>query len=252
MHAGTSRKRHVSRPLEVGAPDPSTPQFRLMRTAHESFAQMLESRLAGLLQMELKVAAEPAAVVTRGDYKRSLTNPSCVIALRLSPRAERMMLHLYPSTVFTILELLLGGKPDEGTPQARELTEIEWSLLEGAIRVLVRALGEAWRVFHVVEFDVDLLTSDPSMLPCPDPSEPIAKIGFNIQFGEKTGGFEIAVPQGFFEVEAEAQPAGELVKVAASADVERNLGLIEDAKVGLEVTLNGPALVFKELLELKP
>jgi len=76
MHAGTSRKRHVSRPLEVGAPDPSTPQFRLMRTAHESFAQMLESRLAGLLQMELKVAAEPAAVVTRGDYKRSLTNPS--------------------------------------------------------------------------------------------------------------------------------------------------------------------------------
>jgi flagellar motor switch protein FliM len=253
MNAKLNRRKPVSRPLEVGRPDPSTPQFRLMRGAHEAFAQMLEPRLSSLLQVEMKATLGPTTVVTRGDYNKSLHAPSCLIALRLSPRAERMILHLHPATVFTILELLLGGRPGEGEPAARELTEIEWSLLEGAIRIVARALGEAWKVFHAIEFDVELLTCDPQALPCPDASEPLTRILFAIQFGEKKGEFEIAVPQGFFETENEAAEAPtELVKVAPSADMERNLGLIEDAKVGIEVTLNGPALVFRELLELKP
>jgi len=253
MNAKPNRRKPVSRPLEVGRPDPSTPQFRLMRGAHEAFAQMLESRLSGLLQVEVKAALGSTTVVTRGDYHKSLRAPACLIALRLSPRAERMILHLHPSTVFTILELLLGGKPGEGEPGARELTEIEWSLLEGAIRILARALGEAWRVFHAIEFDVELLTCDPAALACPDASEPIAKILFALQFGEQKGEFEIAVPQGFFETEKEVtETPAELVKIAPSGDMERNLALIEDARVGVEVTLNGPALVFRELLELKP
>jgi flagellar motor switch protein FliM len=252
MNAKISRRKPVSRPLEVGRPDPSTPQFRLMRGAHEAFALMLESRLASLLQVEMKAALGPTNVVTRGDYSKSFHGPVCLIALRLSPRAERMILYLHPSTVFTILELLLGGKPSDAEPAARELTEIEWSLLEGAIRIVARALGEAWRVFHAIEFDVELLTCDPAALACPDPSEPLAKILFTLQFGEKKGEFEIAVPQSFFETGKEAVEApGELVKVAVSADMVRNLGLIEEARVGIEVTLNGPALVFRELLELK-
>jgi flagellar motor switch protein FliM len=253
MNAKLSGRKPVSRPLEVGRPDPSTPQFRLMRGAHEALAQMLEPRLSSLLQVETKAALGPTNVVTRGDYNKSLPAPACLIALRLSPRAERMILHLHPSTVFTILELLLGGKPGDDEPAARELTEIEWSLLEGAIRVVARALGEAWKLFHAIEFDVELLTCDPQALPCPDASEPLTKILFTIQFGEKKGQFEIAVPQGFFETEKEAaETPTELVKVTPSADMERNLGLIEDARVGIEVTLNGPALVFRELLELKP
>ncbi len=78
-----------------------------------------------------------------------------------------MILHLDCATALLMLEMLLGGKGIL-EPEPRELTEIEWSLLEEVIRVMVRALGEAWRVFHAVDFEVESLGSDPAFLNLPD------------------------------------------------------------------------------------
>ena len=40
------------------------------------------------------------------------------------------------------MELLLGGKSSPEVVTPRNLTEIEWSLLEEIVRVMVRPLGE--------------------------------------------------------------------------------------------------------------
>ena len=158
------------------------------------------------------------------------------------------MISLDCSTVFSLLELLLGGKSGSSPTETRSLTEIEWSLLEEVVRVMVTSLGECWKPYHAVEFKVQTLESDPDLLPLSDPSMRLLQLNFTLRLGEAAGGFQIGVPQTFFEVEGGAtekpgpEPAGQ--------DIERNFALLGDANVELEVMLDGPTMKFQELANL--
>jgi flagellar motor switch protein FliM len=221
-----------------------------MRSVNEAFARELESALSGCLQTETSAELKQIGLSTAGSFRKELPNPTCLIVLRLHPRTDRMVLHLEGSTALTILELLLGGK-EQSPPTPRELTEIEWSLLEEVIRVMVLALGEAWRAFHAVEFEVESLSSDPSFLSLPENGEALATLSFGLQLGETAGSFTLALPQAFFELPVESAPSQELATIPVQADLDRNLELLEEAKVNLEVTLQGPAMAFEDLLGLK-
>jgi flagellar motor switch protein FliM len=169
---------------------------------------------------------------------------------RLHPRSDQMILQLDCGTALSILEMLLGGT-ERIKPAPRELTEIEWSLLEEVIRLMVRELGDAWRVFHAVEFEVESMGSDPAFLNFPETSQPLARLSFGIHWGENSGGFEIVVPQAFFDLPMEAEQSKELAAIPAPADLHRNFELLEEAKVHMEVTLQGPTMAFEDLLTLK-
>jgi flagellar motor switch protein FliM len=237
----------------LGRQNTSSPQFKILRGVHETYARALETSLSSFLQSEIKVELGEITVLTLADFRKTLPSPACLIALRLHPRQDSMVLHFQSATVFRLLEFLLGGKNGPALAEARALTEIEWSLLEEVVRVMVRPLGEAWHVFHETEFAVESLESDPTLLPCPDPMRQTVRISYTLQIGEQTGGFEIAVPQAFFEPSA---PAGNQEDAAPpapnQADVDRNLNLLQNAAVELEVRLQGPTLQFEELMNLRP
>jgi flagellar motor switch protein FliM len=207
--------------------------------------------LSAFLQSEIQANLAGTRLTTAGDFRNSLPNPSCLIVLRLHPGPETMTLYLESATVLTLLDLLLGGS---GSPASapRELTEIEWSLLEEISRVIVRALGESWQVVKPVEFVVESMGSDPAMTPCPDPARSVLRVSFEMQFAGQAGHFEIAVPVSFFAGVGPAQVPQEIAEdVASKVEIERNARLLEDAEVELEVHLEGPHLSFGDFLALQ-
>jgi flagellar motor switch protein FliM len=243
---------NTSRSLELGSQDQSSPQFRALHVIHEAFARSLETGLSAFLQTEIPAHLREIRGITAGDYWSTLKSPDCLIGLKLHPRTESMVLRFDSATVLTLLELLLGGA-GESTPEPRELTEIEWSLLEEIVRVLVRSLGEAWRVFANIEFEVESLGTDPMRLPRPDSMRPMVRIGFELELRGHTGSFEISVPHAFLEAVSPASEAPANAPAAPPpADVHRNLTLLENSIVELEVSLRGPKLEFQELANLRP
>ena len=236
--------------LDLGQQD-STPQFRKLRSVHEIFAKSLSNVLSTFLQAEIQVNLAGMNVTTAGEFQKNLANPSCLIKLRLHPEQECMILYLDSATVLTLLEIFLGGS-GQPSPEPRELTEIEWSLLEEISRVMMRCLGESWQVIKPVEFVVESLNSDPSLTPCPEPALSVLRIAFDLELGEQSGHFEMAVPRSFFEAAASAAESPELVGEAPSPlDMERNARLLEDAEVELEVLLEGTHLSFGDLRALR-
>lgn len=236
--------------LDLGQQD-STPQFRKLRSVHEIFAKSLSNVLSTFLQAEIQANLAALNVTTAGEFQKNLANPSCLIKLRLHPEQERMVLYLDSTTVLTLLEIFLGGS-GQPTPEPRELTEIEWSLLEEISRVMMRCLGESWQAIKPVEFVVDSLNSDPSLTPCPEPSLSVLRIAFDLELGEQSGHFEMAVPRSFFESAASAAEAPELTgETPSPLDMERNARLLEDAEVELEVLLEGTQLSFGDLRALR-
>lgn len=247
---GKPTQQPALRALELGQQD-SSPQFRMLRSIHETFAKSLSNVLSTFLQSEIQTNLAGINVSTAGDFQKSLTNPSCLIKLRLHPEQDRMTLYLDSATVLTLLDLLLGGS-GQPLPEPRELTEIEWSLLEEISRVMMRCLGESWQVVRPVEFVVESLSSDPSLAPCPDPALSVLRISFDLQLAEQSGSFEIAVPRSFFDSLAPVSESQELVgETPSQGDRERNARLLEDAEVELEVLLEGTHLSFGDLRALR-
>ncbi len=236
--------------LDLGQQN-STPHFRKLRSLHEILAKSLANVLSTFLQAEIHVNLTAMNVTTAGEFQKNLAHPSCLIQLRLHPEQERMILYLDSATVLSLLEVLLGGS-GQPSPEPRELTEIEWSLLEEISRVMMRCLGESWQVFKPVEFVVESLNSDPSLTPCPEPALSVLRIAFALDLGEQSGHFEMAVPRAFFESAETVVEAPELTADASSPlDKERNARLLEDAEVELEVLLEGMQLSFGDLLALR-
>jgi flagellar motor switch protein FliM len=184
------------------------------------------------------------------------------MVFRLHPRNERMYLHLNCATVFGLMELLLGGKSSPEVVTPRNLTEIEWSLLEEIVRVMVRPLGEMWQVFATVEFEVESLVSEPGLLaqsepdPAGNPSlnQPVVHLAFDLRFGEQTGVLELAVPQSFFDGAGGAEQKASAGADADSRqrDLRHKLALLDEALVSLDVRLEGPLLPVAALMNLQP
>ncbi len=249
--AGKAQDDQVVRPLDLTHQETSTPQFRIFQSIHEAFARSLSNVLSTFLQSEIQAKLEGIRLTTVGDFRKSIPNPSCLIVLRLHPESETMMLHLESATVLTLLDLFLGGT---GTPVStpRELTEIEWSLLEEISRVIVRSLGESWQIVKSVEFVVESMGSDPALIACPNPAVSVLRMSFEMQLAEQLGRFEIAVPRSFFAAVASAQVPQEIADdVTSQVEIERNARLLEDAEVELEVLLEGPRLSFGDFLALQ-
>jgi flagellar motor switch protein FliM len=240
----------VLQALDLSQQPNVSPQFQMLQGMHETFARSLSNVLSPFLQSEIQVNLAGIRLTTMGDYQNTLPNPSCLLTLRLHPEPERVVLCLDCSTVLSLLDLLLGGT-GSSLSASRELTEIEWSLLEEISRVIVRCLGESWQSVKSVEFVVESLGSDPSQVPYPDSTRSALRISFELRFAEQTGHFEIAVPCSFFEATALAPDTQQVEEAFSPVDVERNAHLLEDAEVELEVHLQGARLTFGELRALQ-
>lgn len=250
-NTGTAQDQQVLRPLDLSHQETSTPEFRMLQSIHEAFARSVSNALSTFLQSEIQVKLAGTHLTTAGEFQKTVPNPSCLILLRLHPGSESMMLYLESATALALLDLLLGGT---GTPVAapRELTEIEWSLLEEISRTILRSLGESWQIIKSVEFVVESMGSDPDLMACPEPTRSDLRVSFEMEIAGQFGQFEIAVPNSFFALSAAAPLPQEIAKdLASKADMERNARLLEDAEVELEVRLEGPRLSFRDFLALQ-
>ena len=239
------------RPLDLSHQETSTPHFRMLQSIHEAFARSLSNALSTFLQSEIQANLADIRFTTAGDFRKAVPNPSCLIVLRLHPGSETMTLYLESPTALTLLDLLLGGS---GMPASapRELTEIEWSLLEEISRAILRSLGESWQIVKSVEFVVESMGSDAGLIACAEPTRSDLRLTFEMQIAGQPGHFEIAVPSSFFAPATTAHVPQEIAKdVASNIDVERNARLLEDAEVELEVRLEGPRLTFRDFLALQ-
>ena len=241
--------------FEVGQPDPASPRFRTLRAVHERYASSLATALSAFLRSEFQVTFEDLSIQTSGGFQAALPNPTCLMVFKLHPRDERVYLHMDCATVFGLLELLLGGKCGPEPAAARNLTEIEWSLLEEIVRVMLRPLGEAWQLFAAVEFEVESLVSEPGLATHNDSNQPsnqpVIRLAFTLRCGEHSGVLELAAPQGFFDaagIAPEASSPGDMPE----PDVRQKLALLDEAGVSLEVCLDGPLLPVADLMNLKP
>jgi flagellar motor switch protein FliM len=228
-------------------------QLRAIHVLHENFARSLAASLSAYLRAYVAVNLVSVEQLSFMEFTQCLPSPTCLAALALKPYDGNAVLEINPSLVFPILEMLLGGGGKVTTKITREITEIERSILDGLLRIVLHDLRTSWNAVTAIDFSVDSHENEPQLLQILAPNEAIVAISMEIRIGETAGMMNIGIPSIIVKMLRQKFDQQWSVRKTQATDVEhaRMLRLVRPAVMRLDLRLRGPSLEVGTLLDLK-
>jgi flagellar motor switch protein FliM len=226
-------------------------QMRAIYVLKQKFLHRIVSSLSAYLRCSVTAQLLGVDHLSYGEFLRSLPSPTCVVSVGMRPYEGNAVLELNPSLIFPIIEILLGGNGKAGTAANREITEIEQNVLDGLFRIILQALGEAWKDVVPVTLSLESVGKEARLIHAPH--EPVVAMSIEIKIEEGGGHMNLAVPTEILTMTGEDGDAQSVPRKVEATEAEqaRMLDLLRDAKLTLEANLEGPMLKVRELLQLK-
>ena len=243
-----------AQPYDFRRPDRiAKDQLRAIHLLHENFARNLASSLSAYLRAYVAVNLVSVEQVSFVEFTQILPSPTSLIALGLKPYDGSAVLEINPSLVFPILEMLLGGAGTSGKKMEREITEIEQSILDSMLRIILNDLRAAWSAVAAIEFSIEAHETEPQLLQFLAPTEAVVAISMEVRIGDSSGMMNIGIPSIVVKMlRQKFDQQWSVRKTQATEDEHaRMLRLIRPAIVRLDARLQGPKLGVQALLDLQ-
>jgi flagellar motor switch protein FliM len=227
-------------------------QLRAIHILHENFARSLASSLSAYLRAYVAVNLVSVEQLSFIEFTQCLPSPTSLIALGMKPFDGTAVLEINPSLVFPILEMLLGGSGKVATKIVREVTEIEQSILEGLIRIILQDLRGAWHGVATMEFSIEAHETEPQLLQFLAPNEAVVAISIEVKIGDAAGMMNIGIPSIIVKMLRQKFDQQWSVRKSEATQDEhaRMLRLIRPSNFLLDARLNGPTMGVATLLDL--
>ena len=244
-----------AQPYDFRRPDRiAKDQLRAIHLLHENFARSLASSLSAYLRAYVMVNLVSVEQISFLEFTQCLPSPSCIVSMGMRPFDSSAVIEMNPTIVYPVLEMLLGGSGKTRLKMDREITEIEQSLLDGVLRIVLHDLVEAWAPITAIQFRLEKHETEPQLLQILSPSEAVVAIGIEIRIGEMAGMMNVGIPSIIIKMLRQKFDMQWSVRKAEATeeDRERALRLILPAAIKFDARLHGPTMSVEEMLQLKP
>jgi flagellar motor switch protein FliM len=219
-------------------------QLRAIHLLHENLARTLASSLSAYLRAYVAVNLVSVEQLSFMEFTQCLPSPTSLIALGMKPFDGNAVLELNPTLVFPLLEMLLGGASKAPVKITREVTEIEQSILDSVVRIVLNDLRLAWSGVTAIEFSIEQHETEPQLLQILAPNEAVVAISMEVRIGDTAGMMNIGIPSIVVKMlRHKFDQQWSLRKTHASEDdLNRMLKKLRTVPLHLEARLNGPTL----------
>lgn len=228
-------------------------QLHAIHLLHENFARALASSLSAYLRAYVAVNLVSVEQLSFMEFTQCLPSPTCIISLGMRPFDGNAVMEINPTLVFPILEMLLGGSGKVATKINREMTEIEQSILEGLLRIVLHDLRTAWQGVTNIEFAIEAFETEPQLLQILAPNEAVVAISMEVRIGDTAGMMNIGIPSIIVKMLRQKFDQQWSVRKTRATEEEhaRVLRLIRPAILHMDARLQGPTLTVEALLDLQ-
>jgi flagellar motor switch protein FliM len=160
---------------------------------HDRFARNFSSSLSAYLRTVVEISLENIAQIGYSEFLNTVSDPTCYAGISLKPLDGLAAIEIGPSLAFPMIDRLLGGM---GRPmrQARPMTEIEQSIIQNVLKLLVDNLKESWRQVHAIEFALTATETHPHMIHITAPNEMVIHFQFQVRMRETLAKMHLAIP----------------------------------------------------------
>ena len=228
-------------------------QLRAIHLLHENFARALASSLSAYLRAYVAVNLVSVEQLSFMEFTQCLPSPTCMISLGMRPFDGNAVLEINPTLVFPILEMLLGGTGKAPTKINREITEIEQSIMESLLRIVLHDLRTAWHAVTTIDFAIESFETEPQLLQILAPNEAVVAISMEVRIGDTAGMMNIGIPSIIVKMLRQKFDQQWSVRKTRATEEERGrvLRLIRPAIIHLDARLQGTTMGVETLLDLK-
>jgi flagellar motor switch protein FliM len=231
----------------------SKEQLRAFRGVHDKMARSLASQISSIMRSIVEIQLHSVDQMTYGEFLMSLPNPTSFNVFSMKPLEGSGVIEINPSIAFPMLDRLLGGK-GEPFDSTREFSDIELSLFETILRVMMSTLKEAWGPVMDVYPTIESKESSPNVVQIVAQNEIVVMVVMEIIIGHSSGMMNICYPVISLEPVLPKLASRDLMLNETSSKKSRNTELkvlLGGAKVNIEAILGEANLSMSEILDLK-
>ncbi|HYM10981.1 MAG TPA: flagellar motor switch protein FliM [Bryobacterales bacterium] len=228
-------------------------QLRSIHLLHDFFARNLASSLGAYLRAYVVVHLVSVEQLSFAEFLQYLPTPTCIATVGMKPLDGNAVLEINPSLVFPILDILLGGNGKASMKEFRELTEIEQSIIEGVLRIVLHDLSETWRPVAEINFSIEEMETQPQLIQILSPNEAIVAVGFEITTGENRGMMNFGIPSIMVKMLGQQFEQQWSIRRKTGNDAEQQMmqRLVSALPVTLDARLEGATIRTDDLLHLE-
>ncbi|SRR5258708_5286998 len=229
-------------------------QIRSINMLHESFARSISASLSAYLRAYVVVNLVSVEQISFTDFTNCLPSPTSLMTLSIKPYEGSAVIEINPSLVFPILEMLLGGAGKSSGNINREITEIEQTILDGLMRIILSDLRNAWRAVTAIEFSILSHETKPELLQVMAPNEAVVVSSIEVRIGDMaTGLVNIGIPSILVKMLRQKFDQQWSVRRTEATEEEqaRVLRQVRHSKLDVQARLQGPTVAANTLLDIR-
>lgn len=216
------------------------------------FLKTAESELAELLQLPVKMTPGETGQSTFSDALKNTSAGDRIIPLDLFPVSGCAFLSLSSPLLLGVLDILLATPSDQRDNSGRVVTAIELHVLRELFDLLTGTLAETWKQFYSAAF-LQIPASDEELeqLMATAGTDSAVVLNASVELNGGAADFRLILPTCLARM-AELSlktSAGRAHTEAVDSAIFERLG---DAKVDIEVVLQGAGIRIRDLLDLTP
>ncbi|MDF1876396.1 flagellar motor switch protein FliM [Sulfurimonas sp. SAG-AH-194-L11] len=230
----------------------SKEQLRAFRGVHDKMARSLASQISAIMRSIVEIQLHSVDQMTYGEFLMSLPNPTSFNVFSVKPLEGSGVIEINPSIAFPMLDRLLGGK-GEPFDASREFSDIELSLFETILRVMMSTLKEAWGPVMDIYPTIESKESSPNVVQIVAQNEIVVMVVMEIIIGHSSGMMNICYPVIALEPILPKLASRDLMLNETSSKKSRNTELqvlLGGAKVDIEANLGNADLTLADILEI--
>ncbi|QSZ41308.1 flagellar motor switch protein FliM [Sulfurimonas aquatica] len=231
----------------------SKEQLRAFRGVHDKMARSLASQISSIMRSIVEIQLHSVDQMTYGEFLMSLPNPTSFNVFSVKPLEGSGVIEINPSIAFPMLDRLLGGK-GEPFDASREFSDIELSLFETILRVMMSTLKEAWGPVMDIYPTVESKESSPNVVQIVAQNEIVVMVVMEIIIGHSSGMMNICYPVIALEPVLPKLASRDLMLNETSSKKSRNTELqvlLGGAKVDIDANLGNADLSMSDVLDIK-
>jgi len=231
----------------------SKEQLRAFRGIHDKMARSISSQISSIMRSIVEIQLHSVDQMTYGEFLMSLPNPTSFNVFSMKPLEGNGVLEINPSIAFPMLDRILGGK-GEPFEVNREFSDIELSLFETILRVMMATLREAWGPVTELYPQIESKESSPNVVQIVAQNEIVVMVVMEIIIGHSSGMMNICYPVIALEPILPKLASRDLMLNETSSKKSRNQELqvlLGGAHVNVDVNLGYAELSLHELLEIE-
>ncbi len=231
----------------------SREQMRSLHFMHDRFARNFSSSLSAYLRTITEVNLVSVEQLSYQEFLLSVPDPTCFNAISIKPLEGALALEVNPTLVFPIIDKMLGG-PGEPLKQLRTMTDIEQSIFDGILKLLLEDIRESWRGIVDLDFRIQARETSPQLIQIVAPNEVVLLVVFEVKMGPVSGMINLAIPSIILEPISNKFDQEMFTGYKKSSSFEEARLLMASLKkcpMEAAAEIHGTSLSMEEVLQLK-